>query len=329
MLTQRQATLGILILQTLGAGVLLLGSIAAGQAGWLVVLVSLIIFAGLTAAYWRGYSWVSYINVILLTVSTGFGIQEPFLTGQFSPAILAVPVLILILADWRWMIGSAVLMLAILAFRAGGAGPYAAVGNLVIVATAIGGMVIARLITDTAQRRAEQAAGHAADAAREAEQNAAALSTANERMSEQLATQQRLIDLVSTLETPTVGIGDDVLLAPLVGHLDSRRAAQITDRLLAAVNARHSRLLILDITGVPVVDTEVAAALLRMVRAVGLLGCRVVLTGVSAAIAVSMTRLGIDLSHIETLRDPQEALNAYMAAPKEARERGLARATRA
>jgi anti-anti-sigma regulatory factor len=312
MLTQRQAIIGIFILQTLGGLALLLSALVTKQQQWLFFLISLIIFSALTVAYWRGFAWVRYVDTVLLTLLTGFGIQEPFLTAQFSPAILATPVLILILADWRWMVGSAVVLQALLIWRSGGLGPYATAGNIAIVATAVGGMVIARLITDGAQHRAEQAAAAAADAAARAEQNALALKVANEQLNEQISTQLRLIDLIGTLETPAVGIGQDVLLAPLIGHLDSRRAEQVTQRLLSTVSDRHTRLLILDVTGVSVVDTQVAAALLRVARTVSLLGCRVILTGISAAVAISITDLGLDLGHLETARDPEEALHVFL-----------------
>jgi rsbT co-antagonist protein RsbR len=311
MLTQRQATLSILILQILGALVLLLSAISAQQAEWPIILVSTILYAVLAIAYWRGQTWVRFVNVVLLTLSTGFGIQEPLLSEQFSPAVLAVPVLILIIANWQWMLGSAVTLLTILIVRAEGGGPYTQSSNLIIIATTIIGLVIVRLITDTAQRQAEIAADEASAAARRAEQNADALAVANEQLNEQLGAQQRLLDLVTTLETPTVGISEDVLLAPLVGHLDSRRTAEVTQRLLTSVNEQRAKLLIIDITGVPVVDTDVAAALLRMVRTVSLLGCRVILTGVSASTAVAISRLGLDLSQIETVRDPREALSLF------------------
>ena len=104
-------------------------------------------------------------------MATAFGIQEPFLTVDYSPAVLAVPVLILILSDWRWMLGSAAALYAILIARAGWESPYGAPGSLAITATAIGGLVIARLITETAQRRAEISAEEAAEAAQLAERN--------------------------------------------------------------------------------------------------------------------------------------------------------------
>ena len=63
---------------------------------------------------------------------------------------------------------------------------------------------------------------------------------------------------MSVLETPVIAIAEGVLLAPIVGHLDSRRAGQMTKRLLDAVYAQRARAVIIDIAGVPLVDTQEA-----------------------------------------------------------------------
>lgn len=132
------------------------------------------------------------------------------------------------------------------------------------------------------------------------ETQAAALRTQN-------AEQQRLLALVSTLETSTVTLADDVLLAPIVGHLDTRRAAELTSRLLADAYDRRTKLVILDITGVPVVDTAVAQALIRTAEALGLLGCAVTL-GASPATALVLATQEVTLGGLRSVRSPQEAL---------------------
>jgi rsbT co-antagonist protein RsbR len=122
--------------------------------------------------------------------------------------------------------------------------------------------------------------------------------------------QQRLLELVSTLEIPSVTIADGVLLAPLVGALDSRRAMALTDRLLHAVHTQRTRQVILDISGVPVLDETVAEALIGTARALQLLGCRVVLSGISAPMATELVAQGKTLEHLEVVRSPQDALAA-------------------
>jgi anti-anti-sigma factor len=91
-----------------------------------------------------------------------------------------------------------------------------------------------------------------------------------------------------------------VLLVPLVGTIDAARAAQILERVLEEVGRAQAERVLLDITGVPLVDSQVAAALVQMTRAVGLLGAKVTLVGVRPEIAQSIVGLGADLGMIET-----------------------------
>jgi methyl-accepting chemotaxis protein len=122
------------------------------------------------------------------------------------------------------------------------------------------------------------------------------------------ADQQRLLDLVATLETPAIPIAEGVLFAPVFGSLDSHRSQRLTERLLDEVHTRRIRKVILDITGVVTVDTQVAHALLQLVQALKLLGCKVVITGISAAVATTITELGVQLTGVETYHSPQEVL---------------------
>lgn len=120
----------------------------------------------------------------------------------------------------------------------------------------------------------------------------------------------QLHSLVATLETPTVALADGVLLAPLIGTIDTRRAQNLTERLLRDVAAQRVRLLVLELGGVTLIDTAVAQTLVQIAQAVRLLGCRVVLTGVAPAVAITLTHLGADLGGVETARSPQEVLAA-------------------
>jgi rsbT co-antagonist protein RsbR len=95
---------------------------------------------------------------------------------------------------------------------------------------------------------------------------------------------------------------------PLVGAIDSRRVQQIMDTLLTGVADYGATKVILDITGVPIVDTQVANALLRAARAVTLLGAQTVLTGVRPEVAQTLVGLGVDLSGIVTLGTLQDGI---------------------
>jgi DNA-binding LacI/PurR family transcriptional regulator/anti-anti-sigma regulatory factor len=98
--------------------------------------------------------------------------------------------------------------------------------------------------------------------------------------------------------SPVIPLMPGVLLMPLVGTIDAARAQHLMQVLLQSVSEQHAAQVLLDITGVPVVDTQVAQALLSTARALTLLGARVTLVGVRAEIAQSMVSLGIDLNGI-------------------------------
>jgi anti-anti-sigma regulatory factor len=129
------------------------------------------------------------------------------------------------------------------------------------------------------------------------------------------AEQQRLIDLVAVLETPAIVLAEGVLLAPVVGALDQQRAQALTRRLLEMVSVQRTQLVILDLAGVPAVDAAVAHAVLQAAEALRLLGCKVVLTGISSAVAMTLTELDIDLNTLTTARSPQEVLAVTQQAP--------------
>lgn len=115
---------------------------------------------------------------------------------------------------------------------------------------------------------------------------------------EQIIEAQR--HALQELSTPLIPISDDVVIMPLVGSIDSRRAQQVMEALLEGVARHQADTVILDITGVKVVDTQVANAFLRAAQAVKLLGARVILTGIQPEIAQTIVQLGADMSGINT-----------------------------
>jgi rsbT co-antagonist protein RsbR len=114
--------------------------------------------------------------------------------------------------------------------------------------------------------------------------------------------------LLDQLSVPVIQVWESVLLLPLIGVLDSRRAAQVLESMLEAIAANSARILIVDITGVPVVDTSVAGYLIRAVQAAQLLGCQTLLVGISPEIAQTLVGLGIDFSRITTRATLQSGL---------------------
>lgn len=122
--------------------------------------------------------------------------------------------------------------------------------------------------------------------------------------------QQRLLELVQSLELPIIPIGQGVLIAPLVGNLDSRRIEAIQRRLLDTVAHSRAHTVVLDLTGVSVIDTAVARALLMMAQAIRLLGAQTLISGISAHIAQVLVSLGISLDSIQTFSNLGQALDA-------------------
>ncbi|TVQ92211.1 MAG: STAS domain-containing protein [Deltaproteobacteria bacterium] len=116
----------------------------------------------------------------------------------------------------------------------------------------------------------------------------------------QLDTLSRHQAAIRELSTPVILVHDGVLLLPLVGTIDSLRAQQIMETVLTRITDQQARVLILDIAGVPVVDTQVADYLLKATAAVRLLGARTILTGISPQVARTMVELGVDISAMET-----------------------------
>jgi len=117
--------------------------------------------------------------------------------------------------------------------------------------------------------------------------------------------QRRLLDLVRELSTPLMPITEGILVLPLVGTVDSQRAQQIMDVLLEGISSQRARVVILDITGVPVVDTSVANYLLQATQAVRLLGAECVLVGITPEVAQTVVGLGVDLHGLATRSDLQ------------------------
>jgi rsbT co-antagonist protein RsbR len=105
---------------------------------------------------------------------------------------------------------------------------------------------------------------------------------------------------LAELSTPLIPISEQVMVMPLVGAVDSRRAQQVLTALLEGIASSRAQVAILDITGVAVVDTQVADALIRAAQAVKLLGAQVVLTGIRPEVAQTLVGLGADLSGIIT-----------------------------
>jgi rsbT co-antagonist protein RsbR len=113
---------------------------------------------------------------------------------------------------------------------------------------------------------------------------------------------------VRDLSTPVIRIYEQILVLPLIGEIDAERAQQIETSLLAGIERHRATEVLLDLTGVPFVDTAVAAYLLRAARAAQLIGSGVSIVGISPRVAQSLVHLRIDFSGIATHANLQSGL---------------------
>lgn len=127
-------------------------------------------------------------------------------------------------------------------------------------------------------------------------------------VSQQREQEEQFHHTISELSTPIIPVYEGVLILPLIGSISSRRAAEITERLLESVAANQAEIVIIDITGVPVIDTSTANHLLMTTRAANLLGSEVVLVGVGAEIAQTIVHLGVELHGLVTLANLQSGI---------------------
>ncbi|MDW8403309.1 STAS domain-containing protein [Chloroflexus sp.] len=134
------------------------------------------------------------------------------------------------------------------------------------------------------------------------EAQTAALQEAMAELEERALAQDRLLaevisqrDVIRNLSVPVLPVGKQALVMPLVGAIDRDRLALIQQQALTQIEQQRARWLILDVTGVPVIDTDVAAGLVQLVQSVRLLGAEVALVGVRPEVAQTMVSLGIEL----------------------------------
>jgi len=120
---------------------------------------------------------------------------------------------------------------------------------------------------------------------------------------------ERLRLAVDELSTPVLELWDDILALPVVGVVDTVRSSRMMEKILAEVVARRCRFVIVDITGVDVIDTGTADRFIRIARAIELLGAECVLSGVQPAVAQTLTTLGVDFRGLITQRNLKRAID--------------------
>lgn len=112
-------------------------------------------------------------------------------------------------------------------------------------------------------------------------------------------------EAIRELSTPVLQVREQLLILPIIGVLDGQRARQLTQQLLGAIRANRAKVVVVDITGVPIIDSIVANYLVRTVDASGLMGASVIITGLSSEIALTLVTIGLDLSKVHAVGDLQ------------------------
>ena len=115
-------------------------------------------------------------------------------------------------------------------------------------------------------------------------------------------------EAIRELSTPVLLLREGLLLLPIIGLIDNQRARQLTEQLLHSVRTNRAKVIVIDITGVPSVDTQVANHLIQAIDAARLMGARTIVTGVSPEIAQTLVTLGIDLGRVTTVGDLQNGI---------------------
>jgi len=126
--------------------------------------------------------------------------------------------------------------------------------------------------------------------------------------SEKVELIARLRMAVQELSTPILELWEDVLALPVIGIVDSRRSAEMMERLLDEIVRSQARFVIIDLTGVEVIDTSTADHFMKLVKAVGLIGAKCVLTGIRPAVAQTLVDLDVNFGELETLRNLKHGL---------------------
>lgn len=127
-------------------------------------------------------------------------------------------------------------------------------------------------------------------------------------MDSYLRTIRLQTEAIRELATPVLQVRQGLLISPIIGLIDTQRARQLTESILRSIREQRAKVVVIDITGVPLVDSKVANHLVQTVEAARLMGAMVILTGISPEIAQTLVVLGVNLSTVRTVGDLQGGL---------------------
>ena len=112
-------------------------------------------------------------------------------------------------------------------------------------------------------------------------------------------------EAIRKLSTPVLQVRERLLILPIIGAIDAQRARQLTEQLLRGIRNNRAKVVVVDITGVPSIDSVVANHLVQTVEASRLMGASVIITGLSSEIAQTLVTIGVDLSKMNAVGDLQ------------------------
>jgi rsbT co-antagonist protein RsbR len=339
-MTRHQITLTLLLFLLAGSimsAVQSLFALSAQPVDTGASVLSVLLFGALAAAHFLRWRWSSQATLICLIALIGLAAEPEYVRSQIVVASLVPAVIASLLFKPRWPLIVFVATLAVIALRvitsspslsAESFGPTFSLLTLSQLFLVVGGMALGSTLARQSQQAVEDSANQANAARQQAEAQAHELETqvaaaqaaraeaeaANKAVEQQLRTIERQQEVIREMSVPILPITASSLLMPLVGALDTVRLQIVQEQALMAIERSRARHLILDITGVPIVDTQVAQGLVQIVRAARLLGTRVVLVGIRPEVAQTVVGLGIALDGIVTHQSLREGMAYVLAA---------------
>jgi rsbT co-antagonist protein RsbR len=328
-ITQRQSVLGFFVALLVTISLASISQVATnGVNGSFIATSSGVILLGiLFATYWRGWEPSRYLAALFLTLIIAFIPIDGLNTASFTLLLLCPPLIAMVFTSPVWIIGCGVISLISLLIRAAAFNLPTDMLIVVLYTLLVAGMVCARLVLEASSREAHRERHTAELNARALRQNnirleeqvearTAQLVARNEEQSRLMESQERLLreledqqDTIRSLSVPVIPVSATTAVVPLIGTLDPNRLKLVQRQTLAALEDLSMRRVVLDITGVPVVDSEVAQGILQVVDMARLLGSDVALVGVRPEVAQAIVSLGIDFSTLETYRDLASVLH--------------------
>jgi len=327
-ITQRQSTLvvfGVIFFFSFIASLIQIGKFGFVFENFIIFGATLLTGA-LLLAYWKGWEHASYVLVVLMlfvVITTPSQLIPSYI--YMATLILPTLVALILLPPLAMLITTLVTLIGFI-FRAQDFGIQLELLPIALIILQLGGLICARLVLETSSREAKKER-HSADLAarrlrqanlqleKQVEARTAQLRARAEEQEKLMAEQAALLkqleeqqQTIVSLSVPVIPVSATTAVVPLIGTMDSQRAQQVLENLLQGVSETRAQVVIVDITGVSVVDTAVAGTLVRAAQAVRFLGAQTIITGIRPEVAQTLVGLGVDLTNVTTLGTLQSGI---------------------